>query len=146
MISMRTIAALFLSLTALTLFTQAADFPKGSPPFVSSYRQALSKAEKEGKPVVLVFSAAWCPPCQQMKKTVYPSAEVAALHDKFVWAYLDVDESGNAKTAEKYQVNGIPHIEFLSASGKSLGRQVGGVSSDRFADMLKGIAGKASAK
>lgn len=113
---------------------------------MTSYRQALSKAEKEGKPVVLVFSAAWCPPCQQMKKNVYPSAEVTPMHDKFVWAYLDVDEGDNSRAAEKFSVSGIPHVEFLDASGKSLGKQVGGVTPAAFASLLKDVSDKAVKK
>lgn len=138
-----TLTAAFLT---LALSVVAADFPKGSPKFVTSYRQALSKAEKEGKPVVLVFSAAWCPPCQQMKKNVYPSAEVTPMHDKFVWAYLDVDEGDNSRAAENFSVSGIPHVEFLDASGKSLGKQVGGVTPAAFASLLKDVSDKAVKK
>ena len=147
--AMNRILSILATVAALVVSAEASDFPKGSPKFVTSYRQALSKAEKEGKPLVIVFSAAWCPPCQQMKKNVYPSAEVSALHDKFVWAYLDVDESGNSKAAEKYGVNGIPHIEFLDKSGKSIGKQVGGTSPTSFVATLNEMiskSGSSSAK
>ena len=120
------------------------DFPAGSPKFGTNYEAALKSAAKEGKPVVLVFSAVWCPPCQSMKKNVYPSAEVRPMHDQFVWAYLDVDEEANAKVAEQFKVQGIPHIQFLSKDGKSLGNQIGGVSPAEFAGILSKVSSKAA--
>jgi len=136
-------AAAFALAAALSLPATAADFPKGSPKFEKSHRSALAEAKKSGKPIVMVFSAAWCGPCQQMKKSVYPSDEVKPLHDKFVWAYLDTDDEDNAKAAAQYKVAGIPHIEFLDKEGKSIGQQVGGVSPAAFAKLLEGIAKKA---
>lgn len=133
---------ILLLLAALALPSLAADFPKGSPKFLTSYEAAVSAAQAENKPVVVVFSAAWCPPCQAMKKTVYPSKEVTPLHDMFVWAYLDTDVEANAKAAEKHRVNGIPHIEFLNSKGKSLGNQVGSTNPAEFAGTLQTILAK----
>lgn len=121
----------------------AADFPKGSPAFEHKLSDALAKAKAEGKPVVAVFSAVWCGPCQAMKKEVYPSAEVKKYHDKFVWAYLDTDEESNAKDAEKFGVTGIPHIQFLDKNGKAVDKQVGSSSADQFASTLKSVLKKA---
>jgi thiol-disulfide isomerase/thioredoxin len=122
----------------------AGEFPKGSPPFVTSFRKVLSDQKQTGKPAIVIFSASWCPPCQAMKKSVYPSDAVKPFHDKFIWAYLDTDEATNKKTAEKFSVNGIPHIEFLNAAGESIGQQVGGGSAADFAKKLEGILAKAA--
>ncbi|MFC5455351.1 thioredoxin family protein [Prosthecobacter fluviatilis] len=134
---------ILLVLAAVTSLALASDFPKGSPPFQDSSTGAMSAAKASGKPVVLIFSAAWCPPCQAMKHDVYPSAEVKAFHDKFVWAYLDIDDPRNEGVASKYGVNGIPHIEFLNAAGKEIGKQVGGVSTEDFAKTLESVLAKA---
>ncbi|MGI8602830.1 MAG: thioredoxin family protein [Verrucomicrobiales bacterium] len=120
-----------------------ADFPKGSPKFEKSYRSALSAAKKAGKPAVLVFSATWCGPCQAMKKDVYPSEAIKPFHDKFVWAYLDTDDKDNEKPAKEFGVNGIPHIQFVSSEGKTLGNQVGSSTPEDFAKKLEGVIAKA---
>lgn len=133
---------ILLALVAATSLALAGDFPQGSPDFKDSSTSALSAAKTSGKPVILVFSAAWCPPCQAMKHDVYPSAAVKALQDKFVWAYLDVDDPRNENVANKYGVNGIPHIEFLNASGKEIDKQIGGTSSEEFAKTLESVLAK----
>ncbi len=129
-------------LAAWLPMAQAADFPKGSPKFVTRYRAALSEAKKTGKPIVFVFSATWCGPCQKMKKDVYPSEAIKPYHDKFVWAYLDADDKDNEKLAKQYGVGGIPHIEIVDKDGQSLGKQVGSTSPETFAGKLKAAAEK----
>ena len=131
------------SLCALPLTAAAGDFPKGSPKFVTSYRKLLSEQKETGKPAIVVFSASWCPPCQAMKKEVYPSTAVKPYHEKFIWAYLDTDDSQNKKAASQFAVQGIPHIEFLNSAGESIGQQVGGNSPEAFAKKLEAILVKA---
>lgn len=128
---------------AVASFSLASDFPEGSPTFVSTLAEAKTKAKAEGKPVIAVYSAVWCPPCQAMKKNVYPSKEVKKFHDKFVWAYIDTDEKSNAADAEKAGVTGIPHIQFLDKDGKEIGKQVGGTSPDDFVNTLEKMLKKA---
>lgn len=135
--------ALMLMALACAAPVFAGDFPKGSPPFLHDYATALSTAKGSGKPVILVFSAVWCPPCQAMKKSVYPSAEVKPFHDKFVWAYLDVDQAANETVAKQFRVEGIPHIEFLNLDGKALDKQVGASSAKEFSQTLARVLGKA---
>jgi thiol:disulfide interchange protein len=131
-----------LLLAALTASALASDFPKGSPAFKTSATEAIAAGKAEGKPVILVFSASWCPPCQMMKKEVYPSQQVKGYHDQFIWAYLDVDEDSNSKAATKAGVNGIPHIQILSPEGKEVAKQVGSSAPEDFAKKLKGVLAK----
>jgi len=121
----------------------SADFPKGSPKFKTTLGAATSEAKKQNKPVIAVFSAVWCGPCQAMKRDVYPSDAVKPYHDKFVWAYLDADSSSNQAAMKKFGVSGIPHIEFLDSAGKSVGKQVGSTSPDSFAKTLEAMLKKA---
>jgi thioredoxin-like negative regulator of GroEL len=137
--------SLALAVLAACSVALAADFPKGSPKFEDSLRAALSDAKKNGKPVIAVFSAVWCPPCQAMKKDVYPSDAIKPYHDKFNWAYLDTDNNRNARDAEKFGVQGIPHIQFLDAAGKPIDKQIGGNSPEGFARKLDAVLKMAGA-
>jgi thiol:disulfide interchange protein len=128
--------ALLLAFAPLAL---ADGFPAGSPAFSTSQSDVLKKAAKDGKPGIIIFSASWCGPCQENKAKVYPSAKVAPYHDKFAWAYLDVDDEANAKAIAKYGVEGIPHIEFVDKDGKSLGKMSGGSSPADFAKQLEKV-------
>lgn len=122
--------------------TSAADFPAGSPKFHTSHAAALKASKESGKPVVMIFSASWCPPCQANKKNVYPSKEVKAHHDQFVWAYLDADDDANIPAMQKAGVNGIPHIEIIDKTGKTIGQAIGGTSPAAFAKVLEEAAKK----
>jgi thioredoxin-related protein len=115
--NMKKALLLLAALCSLTL--HAADFPAGSPKFFTTTAGVFKAAKQNGKPVIIVFSASWCGPCQSMKKDVYPSSLVQPLHDKFNWAYLDIDDESNSKLAEGFKVHTIPHLFFLDAAGKT---------------------------
>jgi thioredoxin-like negative regulator of GroEL len=138
-VSALAIAGLF----SLTGPTEAKDFPKGSPSFETDYEKAVKLGAKEGKPVLLVFSAVWCGPCQTNKKDVYPAAAVKPYHDKFVWAYIDADLKENRKVMKEFGVNGIPHIQFLDKDGKAVDKFIGGTTPDAFVKVLDSALEKA---
>jgi len=147
-VTLATVAAvLWLALQALdatlTMGGGASGGKGAIPGFLTDYESALSLAKAESKPVIAVFSADWCPPCRQMKKDVYPSSEVRAYRDQFVWAYLDVDAPGNRTFAQKHAVHGIPHVQFLGPTGNDLGKVVGGCSPTQFASELQSVLAKA---
>jgi thioredoxin-related protein len=111
--------ALLLLAAWCSITLHASDFPAGSPKFFTTTAEVLKAAKQNGKPIILVFSASWCGPCQSMKKDVYPSSVVQPLQDKFNWAYLDIDDESNSKLAEGFKVETIPNIFFLDATGKT---------------------------
>lgn len=55
-----------------------------------SYAKAHSQAEK-GKPMVILVSADWCSPCQEMKKNVIPQVKRSGLLKKVAFAIVNVD-------------------------------------------------------
>ncbi|MGL5017713.1 MAG: thioredoxin family protein [Luteolibacter sp.] len=129
----------FLASALLPNAAPTTEFPKGSPHFHTSYSKLLAEQKATGKPAIIIFSAAWCAPCQSMKKSVYPHSTVVPFHDQFVWAYLDGDDPKNKPAMEKYAVQGIPHIEFLNRTGKSLAKQTGPLKAKEFTKKLQEV-------
>lgn len=104
--------------------------------FHDDYEEALAISAEEDKPLIAIFSAEWCPPCQTMKRSVYPSEAVQPFHDQFVWAYLDADVPANRPLMQRFGVSGIPHIAFVKPDGEPLGQFVGGAPPEGFAEIL----------
>lgn len=87
-------------------------------------KAAHRASRSTGKPMMIVFTATWCGPCQKMKKDVYADAEVAkAINDQFVPVMLDIDR--NPQIAEALEVEKIPQTVILNSKADLLGRMVG---------------------
>jgi thiol-disulfide isomerase/thioredoxin len=80
---------------------------------------ALAEADRRGLPVLVDFSATWCPPCIAMQHDVWPDAEVGRLIEaRVVPVMIDVDR--DPRTAERFEVTGVPTILVLDADGRVL--------------------------
>ena len=77
---------------------------------------AFARAAREGKPVLLSITAAWCRACHEMDRTTYADPDVAALvRDRFVAVRVDTDRRPDIN--ERYNLGGWPTTAFLTADG-----------------------------
>ena len=92
---------------------------------------AQKRALKEGKPMFVDIWAEWCPPCQYLKNTVFPSVEAQTALKDYVPVSLMTETKDrrtlpdNMKVAQRYKVDGYPTMLILDAKGRELKRQVG---------------------
>ncbi|MFK7789874.1 MAG: thioredoxin family protein [Phycisphaeraceae bacterium] len=105
--------------------------------------QAL--AQDADKPMVVLFTAGWCPPCKQLKKQVLTQGEVnKALQAGFVPVQIDLTDTSssnpNLATAEHYGVQGIPAVIAMTPEGKTIEVYRGGPDSAGFMDWLNRLA------
>lgn len=82
-------------------------------------------------PVLVDFSAQWCPPCQQVAPVVDELAE--EYSDRAHVVKVDIDES--PELAQQYEVMSIPSF-FVFRDGKVTSRAVGVVSRGDLASMI----------
>lgn len=85
-----------------------------------------------GLPMVVDFSAVWCPPCKQLKPIFHRLGE--ENKGKIDFVTIDVDEM--QAVAAAYGVQNIPTLIYLSPDGNELGRSVGFESEEDFVNNL----------
>lgn len=88
------------------------------------------------RPVVVDFSAAWCPPCRLLEPVV---AELASEWPDVCFVELDVDP--NHDTVLRYGVLSMPTL-IVFRNGAEIARLVGSRSKCQLAQELEAALGK----
>ena len=97
---------------------------------------AFAQARAEGKPVFVYWGAAWCPPCNQVKATIFNRQDFIERSRAFVPVYVDGDSPGAQKLGARFHVNGYPTMLLFSAQGVELTRLPGEVGAARYTEVL----------
>jgi thiol-disulfide isomerase/thioredoxin len=84
------------------------------------YEAGLTRAKAEGKPVMLVFFADWCPPCRRFHERVLEHPLVAKRAQDFVMVRVNVDERPDLASRYTFGGSTLPRVYFLMPSGKLL--------------------------
>ncbi len=82
-----------------------------------SYEDALRKAAKDGKPLMIDFYTDWCGWCKKMDALMEQAPEEMS---KFT--YYRVNAEKDRALAKKFQVTGFPTIVFVKPDGAEFHR------------------------
>lgn len=103
---------------------------------------ALDRAGSDGMPVVLLFSAAWCPVCRHLEDVTLLEPSLQALGDDVVWVKVDVDRE--LSLAQSWGVEATPTIFLLDSAGAVRRTVVGGPRAEDLARWIRGMLGPGS--
>lgn len=132
---MRRVRMVFAVITCLSVCQVVPGFEGPSKSiWVHSYSVGLKAAQQAGKPVLLDFTATWCPPCREMEKNVWPDTFVQDAMAKFVCVSVDVDKDPG--TAMKYRADSIPLIVLTDPWGNPISRHVGYLRAPELVDWI----------
>ncbi|MCZ6501637.1 MAG: thioredoxin fold domain-containing protein, partial [Gammaproteobacteria bacterium] len=105
--------------------------------FDGSVEAGFELARSENKPVYLYWGAVWCPPCQEIKHTVFKSKRFIAQTELFVPIYLDGDTDRAQAFGEKFGVKGYPTMIIFNPEGEEVTRIPGGIDISRYNIVLE---------
>jgi thioredoxin-like negative regulator of GroEL len=112
------------------------------PSAAESYAEARRATVETGKPMVVMVSTDWCPPCQVMKKTILPRVRQRGLLRKVVFTNVNPDRDG--ELAEKITGGGpIPQLVMFrkTAQGWIRKKLIGGQSVEAVEEFInEGLA------
>lgn len=96
----------------------------------------FAQAKAANKPVFLYWGAVWCPPCNQIKATVFNRQDFIERSKLFVPVYLDGDTPGAQKLGAHFKVRGYPTMILFKPDGTELTRLPGEVDADKYMEVL----------
>ncbi len=101
-----------------------------------------SKAQQEGKPLLMDFTAAWCAACKEIENLTFPDERVQSAAGRFVAVQLDMtDDSDPAveKTFEDYKIRGLPTLILFDSSGREVKRFADFVPAEELASAMEAV-------
>ena len=108
---------------------------------------ALARAQSDGRPVMVDFTATWCLYCKTIERNAFTDARVVAALKRFVLIKIDVTRGGEPSDHAWKRVNGPgqpPWLAFFDSKGtlldtRQLGYQGGVITGPDLAKILESI-------
>jgi thiol:disulfide interchange protein DsbD len=85
--------------------------------------ELIREATRQGKPIIIDFTADWCIPCREMERRTFSSTPVIAKAKQFLTLRVDLTHSTKPENQcfmKRYRIKGVPTVIFLDQNGKEI--------------------------
>jgi thioredoxin-like negative regulator of GroEL len=104
--------------------------------------RAFAQGKAEKKPVLVYWGAQWCPPCNQLKATLFNRQDFIERSKNFVAVSIDGDLPGAQKLGARFKVRGYPTMILFNTDGAEITRLPGEADAPAVMNVLQlGLAG-----
>ena len=97
---------------------------------------AFAAAKAANRPVFLYWGAVWCPPCNQVKATIFNRQDFIERSRFFVPVYIDGDSPSAQRLGTRFKVSGYPTMILLKPDGREITRLPGEVDAEQYMRLL----------
>ncbi len=105
--------------------------------FDGDVNEAFAQAKVDQTPLFLYWGAVWCPPCNQLRSTVFKDPAFISMSRSFIAVYLDGDSEGAQRWGEHYGAIGYPTLIVFGPNGEERTRLTSGMSIERYPKALQ---------
>jgi len=97
---------------------------------------ALAQSKRTERMLLVWWTAGWCPPCNELKLSVFDQSPFAAHADRLVLVAIDGDARGAQTLGERLRVRSYPSTVLLDTQGRERLRFPGGLTAPEFCRIL----------
>src|SRR5213596_3055293 len=98
--------------------------------------RAFALARQQGKPLFFYWGAIWCPPCNQVKATLFNRQDFIERSRFFVPVYIDGDSPSAQKLGARFNVSGYPTMILFTPDGREIVRLPGEADPEQYMRVL----------
>lgn len=116
------------------------------PPDVVTWEHQLEaargRAQRENKPMLVDFGAAWCAACKELDKVTFSSPLVAPELARFVNVKVDATNTDDPlveSALASFKVVGLPTVVLFDSHGKEAGRYNDFIPPERFLPAIRAV-------